>query len=169
MAAMGVNYNPASVMMGSPARAGSPYLPTSPIKPAPERPNAPASTSAPTSTLAAVGNRATGPSSGYDPAYLQNLVTYGAGQFQQPSGGFNFNPTNINTFPGAPTGGGNAPVLGMPNTLLSQAQGGQAFSWMPPEPVQQFSALPGQSTVNTSLQDWIKQFMMGGTPGMATK
>src|SRR5208282_1616924 len=110
-------------------------------------------------------NRPTGPSSGYDPAYLQNLVTYGAGQFQQPSGGFNFNPTQISSFPGAPTGGGNAPIAGMPNTLLGAAQGGQPFSWNAPSG-QQTTAAPGMATTNTTLQQWLDQFLQGTLPTM---
>lgn len=161
-AQFGANYNPSEVMMGSPSVGRAPYLPAKP-QPRPVAPSAPQP--APSSTtLNATANRATGPTGGFDPAYLQNLVTYGAGQFQQPSGGFRFNPTDLSTFPGAPTGGGNAPVLGMPNALLAQAQGGQPFSWnAPPAPVPANPG-PGSPATNTTLQDWLRQFMMGGSP-----
>src|SRR5208282_1216318 len=113
MPGFGTMYNPTSVMMKAPSQAGTPCL-SPPTKAIGTPNNSPPATGGPTQTgtLAATANRPTGPSSGYDPAYLQNLVTYGAGQFQQPSGGFNFNPTQISSFPGAPTGGGNAPIAG---------------------------------------------------------
>jgi hypothetical protein len=186
MAGFGTNFNPASVMMGQPQTGSSPYVARTAPKPPPvamgptTRPAAP---TAPTSsTLGATANRVTGQSPGYDPSYLQNLVTYGAGQFQQPTGGFAFNPTSISTFPGQPTGGGNAPVPGMPNTLLSAAQGAQPFSWTPPTaaPASTTSAAPGiasapisggassgSPTTNATLQQWLQQFLAGTLPGMS--
>jgi hypothetical protein len=164
-AQFGANYNPSSVMMGAPAKGSSPYLPLAPAKPKPTAPAAPPPSS---TTLAATANRPTGPSAGYDPAYLQNLMSYSAGQFQQPSGGFRFNPTDVNTFPGAPTGGGSAPVLGMPNTLLGQAQGGQPFSWNAPStpiaPTPTGGPAPGSPNANVTLQQWLQQFLQGGSP-----
>lgn len=158
--AVGVNYNPSAVMMRQPNSPGTPYLgpskiisPGSTSRPGPNVPSG--------GVLGAQAIRATGNTPGYDPAYGQNLATYGGGQF---SGVTSYNPFNLSTFPGQPTGGGNAPVAGMPNTLLSQAQGGQAFSWNPPATKSQaVSAAP--ATAVTSLQDWLQQFLQGSTGG----
>jgi hypothetical protein len=172
MAGFGINYNPASVMMGQPPMGSSPYVARTTPKPAPvakgtgTRPGPPVAAAPTGGTLAATANRPTGQSPGYDPSYLQNLVTYGAGQYQQPTGGFRFNPTNISTFPGQPSGGGNAPVAGMPNTLLTAAQGAQPFSWTPPPSTPAAPASSGQPTTNTTLQQWLQQFLSGTMPGM---
>lgn len=166
MAAFGVNYNPSAVMMRPPGVAGQPYLgtgrpPANNVAPGTTaRPGPPASAGG---TLGATSIRPTS-NAGYDPAYAQNLATYAGGQF---SGVTSFNPFNLSTFPGAPTGGGNAPVAGLPNTLLSQAQGGQAFSWNPPaQQTQQDTAAPGTSTV-LNMRDWLNQFLSGRLLGAA--
>jgi hypothetical protein len=67
--------------------------------------------------------RATGPTAGFDPSYLQNLATSDAASFTRPSGGLNFNPLgNLTGLPGqGVSGGGNAPVPGMPQGMLTQA------------------------------------------------
>lgn len=101
----------------------------------------------------------------FDSSYRQNLATYAGGQFQ-PSGQNNvtsFNPTNIgNTF-GNPVGGGNAPVNGMPTTLLGSAMG-QAPG----------AGIPGAAAQNSqgnfgNLQSWLEQFMGGyQLPGAST-
>jgi hypothetical protein len=67
--------------------------------------------------------RATGPTAGFDPSYLQNLATSDAGAFSRPSGGLAFNPLgNLTGLPGqGVSGGGNAPVPGMPQGMLTQA------------------------------------------------
>lgn len=97
----------------------------------------------------------TGP---FDAAYRQNLATYAGGQFSRPGGSMNFNPTDPSTFPGMATGGGTAPVTGMPNTLLDAALSGQGFGYQPPQPAQT-AASPGKFG---SLQEWIDQFMRNG-------
>lgn len=67
------------------------------------------------------GIRATGPSSGFDPNYLQNLATSDAGIFSRPQGGLAFNPLgNLESISGT-SGGGNAPVAGIPQGMLTQA------------------------------------------------
>src|SRR5215472_5790590 len=95
----------------------------------------------PPNVLGSEAVRATG-TGPYDSAYRQNLATYAGGQFVRPpgpglgsntSGGvLSFNPTG-GLF-GNPTGGGNAPVLGMPNSLIGQALSGNPFSFTPPPP-----------------------------------
>ena len=83
-------------------------------------------------SLGAQGILATGNGPG-GAAYGQNLASYAGGQFMRPQGGLQFNPFNISqTQFGSPVGGGNAPSIGMPNTLLGQAQGGQPFAPTPP-------------------------------------
>jgi hypothetical protein len=78
--------------------------------------------------------RPTGPSSGFDPSYLQNLAVNEGGLFPNQQG-LQFNPLgNLTDIGGTmPTGGGNAPVAGLPPTMLQQSlaqnptfqQGGQ--------------------------------------------
>jgi hypothetical protein len=107
-------------------------------------------------TLGPESIRATG-TGPFDAAYRQNLATYAGGQFSRP-GGMSFNPTDPNTFPGNPTGGGTAPVTGMPSTLLDTALSGQGFSWTPPQTAQN----PGNFM---GLQQWMDQFMRNGRGG----
>src|SRR6267378_1266646 len=144
---MPTTFSPTDVMMGRPKGGGSsPYLwsgpGAAPPQPGPaKRAQGPVpSVGAPpmpgpmpvgkdmvTTTVPAVsGNtltpesiRATG-TGPFDAAYRQNLATYAGGQFSRP-GGMSFNPTDPSTFPGNPTGGGTAPVMGMPSTLLDTA------------------------------------------------
>lgn len=110
----------------------------------------------------AVRATGTGP---YDSAYRQNLATYAGGQLYNPTGYMGFNPTQPSSYPGQPTGGGTAPLPGMPNTLLQQSTLGQPFSWVPPTP-------SGPSTVSgpewsggqwpTNFQNqWLQNFMSG--------
>ena len=78
--------------------------------------------------------RPTGPTSGFDPSYLQNLAVNEGGLFPNRQG-LQFNPLgNLTDIGGTmPTGGGNAPVAGLPPTMLQQSlaqnptfqQGGQ--------------------------------------------
>jgi len=121
-----------------------------------------ATTTMPASTSGTLGPesiRATG-TGPFDAAYRQNLATYAGGQFSRP-GGMSFNPTDPNTFPGNPTGGGTAPVTGMPSTLLDTALSGQGFSWTPPQPAQ-----TGQNPGDfMGLQQWMDQFMRNGRGG----
>jgi hypothetical protein len=118
MAPFDARYNPSAVMLG--AGSGN-YLPTT--KPGgPSKPNPTTNPGAPAAPLSygPQSVRATG-SGPFDAAYRQNLATYAGGLFSRPGGNLSFNPTNAAAFPGQPTGGGTAPVLGMPNTLLAQA------------------------------------------------
>src|SRR5215475_7260919 len=67
--------------------------------------------------------RATGDSKQGDAGWRQNLATFSGGQFQRPGGFLNFNPLSNSPFGGQATGGGNAPAMGMPSTLLQYALG----------------------------------------------
>jgi len=161
---MSTPYNPMQVMMGSPGKTGVPYIGGQP---------APAQTGGPVSLpmnggglgAAPQGPNVVGPESvratgtgPFDSAYRQDLATYAGGLFNRPGGNLSFNPTGQNAF-GAPTGGGNAPLLGMPNTLLQQALGGNPFTYQPPQP-------QNKSIVNNpslTMQDWLNQFMNQGS------
>ena len=172
MARFGTNFNPSAVMMGRGSGTTSPYLWTG-TGSAPPAPTAPPksqmvpagqfSAGGPTptgGTLAPETIRTTG-TGPFDPAYRQNLASYAGGQFSRPGGSMNFNPTDPSTFPGQPTGGGNAPVTGMPSSLMDMALGGQGFSWTPP-PVAQTSQNPGDFQ---TLQQWMNQFLINGRNG----
>lgn len=82
--------------------------------------------------------RASGPSAGYDPSYLQNLSSFIGSLFAKPAGGGNttsFNPLgNLNDI--SPPGEqiGNAPNAGSPMTWLQQALNGGGFSFTSPAP-----------------------------------
>src|SRR5215471_3226804 len=125
---------------------------------------------APPNVLGSEAVRATG-TGPYDSAYRQNLATYAGGQFVRPpgpgllggntSGGvLSFNPTG-GLF-GNPTGGGNAPVLGMPNSLIGQALSGNPFSFTPPRPPPPPPSDDGQ--VTNPLGWWRDQFLDDGGP-----
>lgn len=174
MATFGSNYNAADVLMGRPrsemVRSG-PYLwtGTGSRPPAPPMPLGPdisggkpaaTPTSTPQGILAPESIRATG-AGPFDAAYRQNLATYAGGQFSRPPGGLNFNPTDPSTFPGLPTGGGTAPVTGMPQSLLDMALSGQGFSWTPPQPAKA-AQKPGRFD---DMVFWMDQFMRGGRGG----
>jgi len=175
MASFGSNFNPAAVAMGRSSsgpylwsgpgnKPPQPGLPAKPITsgpaPAPSAPAAPAQPAGPAGNILGPESiRATG-TGPYDAAYRQNLATYAGGQFSRP-GGMSFNPTDPSTFPGQATGGGNAPVTGMPSSLLDTALGGQGFSWTPPQPAQT-AQNPGDFQ---GLQQWLDQFMKNGRNG----
>jgi len=155
------SFNPAQVMMNPPQATGVPYVgsdggkrPPMQLKPKQAAPPSPAP---PTGILKPESVRATG-TGPFSSDYRQNLATYAGSQFSRPGGSMNFNPTDPNTFPGQPTGGGTAPVTGMPNSLLDMALGGQGFSWMQPQPAQTATD-PGQLG---NIQDWLDQFMQNG-------
>lgn len=112
------------------------------------QPSSPAS-----ATLGAESVRATG-SGPFDPAYRQNLATYAGGQFARPGGNLSFNPTG--TLFGNPTGGGNAPVQGMPDSLIGNALSGNPFSFTPPAPS------PTDNPVSDPLGWWRDQFLNDG-------
>lgn len=60
----------------------------------------------------------------FDQSYAQNLSTFAGGQLQPPSNGqLSFNPFSNNAFQGTglPSGGGNAPLYGQPQSLLQTA------------------------------------------------
>lgn len=122
----------------------------------------------------AVRDTGSGP---FDQAFRQNLATYAGGQFARPQQrdmwgnnigspflGFDVTGKNL---PGGPTGGGSAPVMGMPNSLLSMAMGGQPFSFTPPT---QASSDTGTNSggsdtsaqdLLTSISNWLQQFSSG--------
>lgn len=163
MASVGTSFNPTAVMMGRPTSGSTPYLwsgaaPKPPIRPGSEAPAPSAAPASPSGTVGPRTIRATG-SGPFDSAYRQNLASYAGGQF---SGATSFNPTDLSTFPGAPSGGGNAPVAGMPSTLLDQALGGQSFAWTPPTAPVASSVTPGNTG---NLQQWMNQFLMNGRSG----
>lgn len=148
------NFNPAQVMMGNrpgapttPAKGtiSGPYMPVKPI--GPEKP-----TKGPETVLGSDVVRATG-SGPFDQAYRQNLATYAGGQMQNP-GFLGINPTG--QIAGNPTGGGSAPVQGLPNDLLSMALGGQSFSFTPPAAKHSPNA---NSVSSQSWQNWLHNIM----------
>jgi hypothetical protein len=104
-----------------------------------------------TGTLGAESVRATG-SGPFDPTYRQNLATFAGGQFARPGGNLSFDPTG--QLFGNPTGGGNAPLQGMPDSLVGQALSGNPFSFTPPTPAPQIS---------DPLKFWQGQFLDDGT------
>lgn len=169
---MGMTFNPMAVMMKQPGKTGVPYIggSQSPM-PAPPvwggnpprsgpftqagsaKPSAPNSATVGPESVRATG---TGP---FDPAYRQDLATYAGGLFGRPGGNLSFNPTSNQPFGGAQVGGGNAPIFGMPNTLLQNAFGGNPFSFTPPQPAQ--GARNNQPDLN-QMQEWLNQFMNQG-------
>ena len=125
----------------------------------------------PPNVLGSEAVRATG-TGPYDSAYRQNLATYAGGQFVRPpgpgllggntSGGIlSFNPTG-GLF-GNPTGGGKAPVLGMPTSLIGQALSGNPFSFTPPPPPPP-PPPSDDGQVTNPLGWWRDQFLDDGGP-----
>jgi len=88
--------------------------------------------------------RASGPSQGFDPSYLQNLATAIGGIFSnQKQGGnvMNVNPLgNLSEISPNSSMEGNAPSPGLPQTWLQQALNGGGFAYSPaattPQPTQ---------------------------------
>jgi hypothetical protein len=113
-------------------------------------------------TLAPEAVRATG-TGPFDSAYRQNLATYAGGQFQRPGDNLSFDPTSPNLF-GNPTGGGNAPVLGMGNSLLSMGLGGQPAAFQNPS-TPTANPTMGSNQLGSSLQNWLKQLNQFGIGG----
>lgn len=106
----------------------------------------------------------------FDPAYRQNLAVYGGGQFAPPGSNWSFNPTNLGNSFGNPTGGGNAPVMGMPTTQLAQALGGNPFyTQSPSTQASSSSSAAGQTSSPTQtgqwnwLPAWLQQYLSSGT------
>ena len=168
-------FNPGQVLLGS--GGSGPYLPN----PDANRFNAGGNTVASTnvggtaqvpmqppnqpgsSNSESVRATGTGP---FDAAYRQNLATYGGGSFTRPGGNFSFNPTDPNSFPGNPVGGGNAPLPGLPDSLISTAMGGNPFTFNPPQPAQPTQPTPATDSSNGNgipdWQFWLQQFRNQG-------
>lgn len=131
-------FNSGSVSMG-PGRMGGPYVPTRALAqpgggtaaPGGQAPAVPPGNILGPESVRATGN---GP---FDPAYRQDLATFAGGLFAKPGGALSFNPTALGSTWGQPTGGGTAPVFGMPSTLSQLAIGGNPFTFTPPVPSQQ--------------------------------
>lgn len=170
---MGMTFSPMAVMMKQPGKTGVPYLggnpptwggkpPMFPGGPITESggPNVPApSPQQPQQkTLGPESVRATG-TGPFDQAYRQDLATYAGGLFGRPGGNLSFNPTSNQPFGGAQVGGGNAPLFGMPNTMLGNALGGNPFSFTPQQPTK--GANNTQPGLN-QMQAWLNQFMNQG-------
>jgi hypothetical protein len=83
--------------------------------------------------LGAQAVRATGPSQGFDPAYLQNLATAIGGLFSGGKNGvMNVDPLgNLSEISGSSGQEGNAPQAGLPMTWLQQALNGLGFNFAP--------------------------------------
>jgi len=114
--------------------SGAP-IPRPPIRPGKETPQPGSTAALPPNVLGAQTIRASGPSGGYDPAYLQNLATSIGGLFARPKGNMSFNPLgNLREI--SPSSGemGSAPQLGEPTTWLQQALNGSSFLFKPPVP-----------------------------------
>lgn len=171
-------FNPGKVLMGGPS--SSPYMNPGPAQYAggplqvpKQPPKTPADPSygsailnptAPANVLGSETVRATGKGP-FDSAYRQNLATYAGGNFVRPGGNLSFNPTDASTFPGNPTGGGTAPLPGLPDSLVGTALGGNPFSFTPPAPVTPSASTPA-GTGNTDIlgfQDWLKRFLGQGS------
>lgn len=92
----------------------------------PPGPRAPDPT--PGNPLGAQAVRATGPTSGFDPSYLQNLATSAGGLFSHAPGQLAFNPLgNLGEISPGSGAQGNAPGYGLPQTWLQQALLNQNF------------------------------------------
>jgi hypothetical protein len=112
--------SPASPVQPGPVGIGGPVKP-----PIVQMPN-PQATPLPTPQTTMGGNpsgqiRATGPSGGFDPSYLQNLATSDAGTFARGANGLSFNPLGDLSSISNTSGGGSAPLPGIPNGMLTQA------------------------------------------------
>ena len=137
---------PGSVAVGNPGGTGTPYI-------------------------GAQSVRATGGGAG-DAGWRQNLATFSGGQFTRPGGSLAFNPLSTNPFSAqsAPSGGGNAPAMGSPSTLLQYALGMNPMTGLPPSGGGSAtpSSAPAQSptpsgggTIN-SIPDWLEMYMSQG-------
>lgn len=156
--ALDSNFDPGRIFLGN-NKGGIPYLPVNSgggnysTMPA----QVPMTNQANPGILNAQAVRSTG-SGPYDAAYRQNLATYAGGQFSRPGGIMSFNPTDLSTFPGNPVGGGNAPLPGLPDSLISQALGGNPFSFQQPQPAQNQQPTRNGSDFIGNWQDWLRRF-----------
>jgi hypothetical protein len=124
-------------------------MPTSPIRSGNEGIGGtpPAAGPTPPNVLSPMAVRASGPSQGFDPGYLQNLATAIGGLFSnQKQGGnvMNVNPMgNLSDISPNSNVGGNSPTLGLPQTWLQQALSGGGFA---------YPGTPTQGTQNPVMQ-----------------
>jgi len=124
--------------MGPPAWGGNPI--TNPIQNGPLTPPSPVATPkpvpAPGSVLGPQAIRATGPTNGFDPAYLQNLATTIGSLFtggKQTGNVTNINPLgDLSDISPKSNIGGTAPGSGAPLTWLQKALNGGGFGFTPP-------------------------------------
>jgi hypothetical protein len=95
--------------------------------------------------------RASGPSQGYDPSYMQNLATAIGGLFSNPGGGntMKINPLGTLGEISGPSGQeGNAPQQGLPQNWLQQALNGLGFSFGTPTPTSVVPTAPNAGSAN---------------------
>lgn len=157
-------FDPGKVLMGQPGTR--PYMQNQKVpKVEPGKPidpgyNATLNPGQPGGVLGSESVRATG-SGPFDSAYRQNLATYSGGNFMRPGGNMSFNPTDASTFPGNPTGGGTAPLPGLPDSLISRALGGNPFMFSPPNPASTTPDNMGQPEI-PDWRFWLRQIRNQG-------
>ena len=123
---------------GRPQPIGPEPKPVGTPRPDPTQPGLPQPSPAqpPGNVLQPESVRATGPTQGFDPSYLQNLATAIGGLFsnkQQGGNTMNVNPLGNLSEISPPSGiGGNAPTLGEPMTWLQNAINGGGFAYNTP-------------------------------------
>jgi hypothetical protein len=102
------------------------------------------------SVLPAQAVRASGPSKGFDPAFLQNLATSIGGLFSGGSNGvMNVNPLgNLSEISGPSGMEGNAPQQGLPQTWLQQALNGLGFNFASPTATSTIPKVPSVGNLN---------------------
>lgn len=152
--AMDTMFDPGKVLFNPPGGSTSAYIGLPAMK----------TTDNGSSGTPSVGPEAVRATAGpFDSAYRQNLATYAGGNFFRPGGSLAFDPTSTNPLPGsAPTGGGTAPVAGLPTSLVAQAIGGSPFSWTPPPPPDQSSTQSTQSFLRGPGRFWLNQLGNNG-------
>ena len=180
----GMYINPGMPTPSAPQFGGGINAPKGPFSfnpnqpPKPIAPNHPGGTgtigwsgpSAPAGYAGAGAIRPTGPSSGFDPSYLQNLATNEGQLFARPSTGLSFNPLgNLGDVAGTPNlGGGNAPGQGLAPTYLQNALAANPF--FTPQAAPAGTATPiappkGVGGQNQNLPPWIQAMMGNGSLG----
>jgi hypothetical protein len=127
---------PRAPTQGNPIKA-MPSPVTKKTAPIPPLPGSDAAATPP-NVLGPEAVRATGPSQGYDPAYLQNMATSIGGLFSNAKQGgnvMNVNPLgNLGEISPNSGIGGTAPTQGLPLTWLQRALNGSAFGYSPTTP-----------------------------------
>jgi len=124
-----------ALYLGNAGMMGTPNISPTPAGPSPVKPGVEAQPSGiPPNQVQPIATRASGPSAGYDPSYLQNLASFIGSLFAGPSSGntTSFNPLG-NLSEVSPPGGqtGNAAGAGAPMTWLQQALSGGGFGFTP--------------------------------------